>query len=166
MEASTVSITLWGDGLIKGNWLNWYHDIGIIFQELGYKRTHIGIDSKSYSNSQIVTIARKEKAILDILQSGETPESMSCYSLIKDYKVAMFDFDVMAVRQSEYMSIIFNRSDLVKIDVDNVIFNLTQYMELQCGEVYQMDRKEVPLMYAVRAKPVKPFKSLIILKKF
>ena len=91
---------------------------------------------------------------------------MSCYSLIKDYKVAMFDFDVMAVRQSEYMSIIFNRSDLVKIDVDNVIFNLTQYMELQCGEVYQMDRKEVPLMYAVSAKPVEPFKSLIILKKF
>lgn len=166
MEASTVSITLWGDGLIKGNWLNWYHDIGIIFQELGYKRTHIGIDCKSYTSKKIVTIERKEKSILDILQSEDIPKSMSCYSLIKDYKVAMFDYDVMAVRQSEYISIILNRSDLVKIDIDNVIFNLTQYIDLQCGEVYQMDREEMPLIYAARAKPIKPFRSLIILKKF
>lgn len=166
MEASTVSITLWGDGLIKGNWLDWYHDIGIIFQELGYKRTHIGIDCKSYSNRKIVTIKRKEKSILDILQSEDIPKSMSCYSLIKDYKVAMFDYDVMAVRQSQYISIIFNRNDLVKIDIDNVIFMLKQYIEFQCGEVYQMDREEMPLIYAARAKPIKPFRSLIILKKF
>lgn len=166
MEASTVSITLWGDGLIKGNWLDWYHDIGIIFQELGYKRTHIGIDCKSYVSRKIVTIERKEKSILDILQSEDIPKSMSCYSLIKDYKVAMFDYDVMAVRQSEYISIILNRSDLVKIDIDNVIFNLTQYIELQCGEVYQMDREEMPLIYAARTNPIKPFRSLIILKKF
>ena len=81
METCTISVTLWGDGLIKGDWLNWYNDIGIIFQELGYKRTHIEINSKSYANDKVVTVARKEKAILHLLQDGEEPISMSCLSL-------------------------------------------------------------------------------------
>lgn len=166
METCTVSITLWGDGLVKGNWLNFYNDIGIIFQKMGYKRTHIAIDCKTYMNKKIVTTNRKEKEIINILQSGDIPKSISCYSLSKDYKVAMFDYDVMAVRQSEYISVVLNRNDLVKIDIDNTIFILKHYIEFKSGEVYQMDREEMPLMYAARAKTINPFKSLVILEKF
>ncbi len=166
MEACTVSITLWGDGLIKGNWLDWYNDIGIIFQQLGYKRTHIGIECKSYVNKKIVTIERKERSIINILQSGDMPKSLSCYSLSKEYKVAMFDYDIMAVRQSEYISVIVNKSDLAKVEMENIISDLKQYIEFRRGEVYQMDREEMPLLYAANAKTINPFKSLEILKKF
>lgn len=166
MEAGTVSITFWGDGLIKGKWLDWYDDVGGIFEQLGYKRTHIAIDCKSYANKKIVSVGRKEKTIIDILQSGESPKSISCFSLSKDYKVAMFDYNVMAVRQSKYLSIIMNRSDLERIDAENIISTFKQYIEFKSGEVYQMNREEVPLMYAANAKTIKPFESLIILKRF
>lgn len=166
METCTVSITLWGDGLVKGNWLDFYNDIGIIFRKMGYKRTHIAIDCKTFLNKKIVTTNRKEKEIINILKSGDIPKSISCYSLSKDYKIAMFDYDVMVVRQSEYISVVLNRSDLVKLDIDNTISILKQYIEFKIGEVYQMDREEMPLMYASRAKTINPFKSLVILEKF
>ena len=42
------------------------------------------------------------------------------------------------------MSLIINMSDFTKIDVDSVLSQLMQYIEFECGEIYQMDRAEVP----------------------
>lgn len=166
METNTISITLWGNGQIKGRWLEWYNDVGTIFKELGYKRTHIGMQSKSYVNRKIVTVARKEAQILQLLQAGEKPMSMSCYSLDKEYKQASFDYNIMAVRHSKYLSLILNKSDSKIIDVNSVVVNLKQYIEFECGEIYQMERNEMPLIYAARANPPDAFKSLKVLDKF
>ncbi len=166
MEISTISITLWGDGLVKGNWAAWYDDVGKIFQSLDYKRTHIGIQSDVYANRKIVSVLRKERQILELLNEDGEVSSLSCYSLPKEYKVAAFDYNVLVVRQSKYISLIFNKSDLKKIVIDEIISVFTKYIEFVNGEVYQMDRTEVPLIYAAKANPISEFKTLKILRKF
>lgn len=163
--ADTVSVTFWGDGLTKGKWLEWYHDIGIIFQELGYQKTHLDIQSESYTNKKIVSVVRKEKQILPILQNGKVT-SMSCFSLPKNYKSASFDYEILAVRQSKYMSIIMNVNDFERVDVNCQISRLIQYIDFQSGEIYQMNRSEMPLIYAAKANPINAFQTLKILSKF
>ena len=41
MDKKVISITLWGNGIQKENWLNWYQDIENLMESLGYKLTHI-----------------------------------------------------------------------------------------------------------------------------
>lgn len=163
MKADTVSITLWGDGLIKGKWFEWYYDMDTIFQELGYKKTHFDIQSEAYTINKIVTVKRKEKQVLPILQNGKVTR-VSCYSLPKDYKSASFDYNVLAVRQSKYISLIMDIKDFGKIDVNCYISSLLKYIEFEYGEIYQMNRDEVPLIYAAKANPIDAFQSLTILK--
>ena len=166
MEANTISITLWGDGLIRGKWLEWYNYVGTLFEKIGYERTHIAMGSDSYTNKKIVTVSRKEKQILQILKNGGKPTRFSCYSLPKDYKTAAFGYNVMMVRESDYTTLIMNMSDFAKIDVDSIISQLMQYIVFECGEIYQMDRAEMPLIYAARANPIDSFKSYNSIKKF
>ena len=165
MEDNTVSITLWGDGLVKGKWIEWYNSIGLIFQSLGYKRTHIGMQSQSYSNSKIVTAARKEAHILQLLQNEE-PQTLSCYALPKEFRTAAFDYEELAVREAGYISLIVKENDLKRMDVDAVIEQLIQYIEFEDGELYRMDRSEMPLLYAAKANSVEWYKTLEVLRKF
>ena len=113
-----------------------------------------------------MTVSRKEKQILQILKNGGKPTGFSCISLPKEYKIAAFDYNVMMVRESKYITLIINMSDFTKIDVDSILSQLVQYIEFECGEIYQMDRAEMPLIYAERLNSIDSFKSYNSIKKF
>ena len=50
-----------------------------------------------------MSVTRKEKQILSIIQNGKVT-SISCYSLLGNYKSESFDYEVLAVRGSKYIS--------------------------------------------------------------
>lgn len=165
MDKSTISITLRGNALKKGKWIEWYEYICSIIHELGYNRTHLAIESETYTTKKIVTISRKEKQILQLLDNGLQPTSFSIYSLPKDYKIASFDYNVLVVREKNYISFIVNRYDFEKLDVDGFVSQMKRYIEFDNGEIYQMDRCEVPLIYAAQANSLDTYTTLEVLKQ-
>lgn len=44
MQDKMISITLWGNGSSKKQWIEWYNRAKGIIEYPGYKTTHIGID--------------------------------------------------------------------------------------------------------------------------
>ena len=148
MDKKVISITLWGNGIQKENWLNWYQDIENLMKSLGYKPTHIGIQSKTFCSGKILTVARKKKDILATIAAGENPSSFSCYSLPKDYRTASFDYDFLCVRKEGYISVIVKDVDYDKLNIKSVISRLKDYIIYEYGEIYIMSKKEMPLIYA------------------
>jgi hypothetical protein len=56
---------------------------------------------------------------------------------------------------------------VIKKMVDkDMISKLLKYIEFENGEIYQMDRMEMPLIYAAKANPIDRFKTLKVYKKF
>lgn len=162
MEKTTVSITMWGDNDEMDDWCEWYSDCKKIFEILGYKMTHLGIISEKFTNAKIMTVSRSEKTIVDALKNGEKPYSFSCYSLPKDYKSASFDYDLLLVRKKEYISLVVNIGDYDKVIHNGIVSILETHIKMKTGKIYQMDRNEMPLIYASKANPIESFKTLKI----
>ncbi|WP_026529208.1 hypothetical protein [Butyrivibrio sp. VCD2006] len=129
-----INYTFWGED-IKTNWYDWYVEVQKLFEKMGYKISHYGISSKSYSPDKIVTASRKEKEIIKILNSGEVPEDLEFYSLPKDYNSAIGDFDLLCVRTSEFISVVFKEKDISNID-ENDILRMKEYITFSFGEVF------------------------------
>ena len=143
-----ISITLWGNGIEKQKWIEWYKEVKELFNNLGYVHTHIGIKSQSYNRGKVMTVARKEKEILSRLEQNEEPENLSLYSLDKEYKIAMFDYNVLCARDKEYLSIILSEKDYNAHNENLIISILNKYVDYRYGEVYSVSKDEMPLIYA------------------
>lgn len=163
MDKSTISVTLRGDGLKKKKWIEWYGYICFLFDDLGYPRTHLAITSEKFNSGKIVTVNRSEKKILQMLEDGLLPVGLDLFSLPKDYKSASFDYDVCATRGKDFISVIFNSCDFNRMDVQSLVFNMKQYIEFDNGEIYRMDRNEMPLIYAAQANSLDAYKSLEVM---
>ena len=164
MEERVISITLWGNGIQKEKWLDWYQYVESLMKSLGYKPTHIGIQSKTFCSGKILTVARKKKDILAVIAAGENPSSFSCYSLPKDYRIASFDYEFLCVRRAEYISIIVKEDDYDKLNIKSVISRLKDYINYEYGEIYIMLKKEMPLIYAATRK-LNMIKSFSLIEK-
>ena len=64
----------------------------------------------------------------------------------------MKDYDFLCVRTKEYISVIVKEEDYSKFDSKSVISKLKDYINYDCGEIYIMSKKEVPLIYAATRK--------------
>ncbi len=140
-----ISYTFWGDE-INTNWDDWYLAVKNMFNNYGYKITHYGFFSKSYSSNNVVTALRKEKEITKIIKSGEVPDSMECYSLPKDFGSAMSDYNFLCVRTKDFISVVFTEKDMIRIN-DEEIMKMKNYIKFSYGEIYS-SLGEVPVVYA------------------
>lgn len=163
MDKKVISITLWGNGTEKGKWIEWYEDIKEIMNSLGYKHTHIGIDSKSYTSGKVLTVARKEKEILAKIRDGEIPTSLSGYSLPKEYRQAAFDYEFFCIRNKEYVLVMMNEADYNPDNEQMIISVLKKYINSEHGEIYSGLRSDAPFIYAVTRK-VNDLKSYELIK--
>jgi len=144
-----ISITVWGNKS-KEDWINWYNDIKELSVDMGYSISHLGIISETYDTGKVVTVKRKEKSILSLFLNGEIPSSLSCYSLPDGFKIAAFDYDFLAVRNCDFISIILKEFDYNEINEKRIIDVIDKYIIPQNGEVYSTDSTEVPLIYATQ----------------
>ncbi|WP_026650781.1 hypothetical protein [Butyrivibrio proteoclasticus] len=147
MTNRRITITLWGDGKSKEKWCEWYLDAVEMMQQIGYKCTHIGIYSDSYDSGRAYTRGRKEKEIIAKLEAGEKVQSLSCYSLPKDYRSAAFDYYCSCIRSEEYCSVILYEDDYTEENEKLILSTLSKYILPEEGEIFANDRSEVSLLY-------------------
>lgn len=166
MGRRTISLTMWGKLLNKYSWNEWYIDVKKIFEMLGLDITHLGIDSPRYHSGKVLTVSRKEKEILKSFEEGEIPTSFACYSLPKDYRTAAFDYNLFISRREEYITIIMKEEYYNAEKVDSFITILNKYIDLERGQIYEMDVSDLPLFYAGGANDISFYKTLRVIKNF
>lgn len=166
MENETISITFNGRiNTDNDKWIEWYNDAKKIINLFGYEASHVGIESTKLKLGKVMKLPRNEKKIISAIESGEEVKYISIFSLPKDYESASFDYNVLLVRDYDYITITTNKSDFYNVDEEIIIKILKKHIEEGLGEIYEMDREEFPLIYAVKANPISSFKSLKIIKK-
>ena len=164
MENETVSITL--NGVVdESKWLDWISDAKGIFEMFGYRVTHIGIQSQKFTSGKIMSMAKQEKKIFDALMLGDFVRSISLFALPENYKSASFDYEMMIVCNQTYISLIVNKSKYQEEYEKNILNILSNYIDAQKTEIYEMDKSESPLIYALKANPISSFKTLKIIKE-
>ena len=166
MDKETISITIYGQNIENNfKWENWYEDAKKIIKSLGYEYNYVGIRTQKLNSGKVMKLSRNEKKILNEIQGGQEIKYISMFSLPQDFKSASFDYDVMIVRNSKFITLTVNKSDFNKIHEQKLLLLLSQYINNVHGEIYEMDRYESPLIYASRANPTSFFKSLKIIKE-
>lgn len=143
-----ISYTVWGTEKSSNTWIEWYNEVKDIFLSLNYGLTHIGITSKACNSGKISTAKRKEKEFIERIQEGEKIDCVECYSLLPDYKTAMFDYRVLCARCSSYITFVINDEDLTPIVEKHIIEFEKKYFNISEGEVYSTSIKELPVLYA------------------
>ena len=106
-----ISYAFWNVRWITNDWDKWYFDVKEFFENYGYEVTHFGIISQSYNSGKLLTVARKEKEMIDKIRKGEKPILMSLYSLPPKYKSASFDYNMSMVRREGFISVTINECD-------------------------------------------------------
>lgn len=165
MENTTISITFNGE-IDNDNvrWIQWYNDAKKIVKLLGYEPTHVGISGTAFKSGKVLSVSKSEKKILKSLENGDSVYYISLFALPKDYKSASFDYDVLAVRDDGYITLVMNKNTFNSEREDEIISILKKYISAYSGEIYEMDRDEVPLFYAAKDNPPYMFKTLKILR--
>ena len=164
MEELTVSLTLWGKLLNEHSWNEWYIDVKKIFEMLELNITHLGIDSPRYHSGKVLTVSRKEKEILQSFEEGEFPTSFSCYSLPKDYRTAAFDYNLFILRREDLITIIMKEEYYDADKADSFITIINKYIDMERGQIYEMDINDLPLFYARGANDISFYKTLKVIK--
>ena len=166
MENETISITF--NGKVEednSKWIKWYNEAKKIISLLGYEPTHVGISSAKLNSGKVMILKRNEKKVIASMENGDKIKYLSMYSLPDNYNSASFDYNVLLGRDSDYIILIMNKSDFNNIDEGILVGILEEYIDVKSGEIYEMDRNEVPLFYAAKDNPSSSFKTLKIIKR-
>ncbi len=163
MDNLTVSLTMWGDLRDDYNWLAWYTDMKRIFQMFELSITHLGVTGSQYPK-KVVTVARKEKEILKKIEDGNLLTDFACYSLPKDYRAAVFDYNLLIYRESSLITLIVGKEYYETEKIDSCIEIFNQYIDMNRGQIYKMDRKDTPWLYAMGENDISFYKSLRVMK--
>lgn len=161
MDKSTISITAYGHPI--NGWDDWYQKAKAIFKTLGYEYNYLG--SNIWVDGKIKTVTRSEKKLLNAIQAEDILDSVIMFSLPKDFKSASFDYDILIVRKREFTTLVVNKSDYCKLAEAEVTALFSNYVSNPCIEIYEMDRYEMPLLYASKGNPSSFFTTLKILKQ-
>ena len=144
MDRKATGIWLFSHKKVQGNFVEWYRDMTELFLRLGHKPTHIVVQFVLYGEIRIVTVARKEKEILQRLSEGEIPTHISLlacpktkegmrtedYVLVAEYKVLGRSKDCIL-----YVVMDNTRCDTRDLDLKEIMGILEKYTELDYGEI-------------------------------
>lgn len=100
------------------------------------------------------------------INNNEDIKWLSIYSLPENFTSASFDYNVLITRNKKYLSIIMNKEVYLNLNLEETLSELKNFIELNYGEIYEMNRSESPLLYASGLNEVSEFETLKILKKF
>lgn len=165
MQKETISITIYGEWFCDDlKWYEWYEDAKKTIELLGYECNYVGTRTSKLNSGKVMKLSGNEKKVLNEIKSGQEIKYISMFSLPEDFKSASFDYNVMIVRNSSFITLIVNKDDFNKIDKKNTLQRLSKYVSNGIVEIYEMDRYESPLIYASKANPISSFKTLKIIK--
>ena len=166
MDNKTISITF---NLTASSdcelWKLWIDDAKQIVNRLGYTTTHIGYSSSKNAVGKIIESGKAETKIINAINENDMIKYISVFSLPNDYNSASFDYNVLVVRNLEYLTVISNKNDYTLDKQAEVINILRKYSGSALGEIYEMDKAEFPLSYAAKANPAEFYSSLRVIGK-
>lgn len=168
MEQKYISIFLKTKKEINNEfWLKWYQDTKKIVELVGYKITHLGIDSENFDSGKIRTFIKNENKIINEIKNENKINSISVISLPEDYKTAAFDYDItigmdkINIIASMKKEIFLNN----EVNEKKLIDYISKYGEKGTGEIFEMGGEEFPLGYAAGFNEESFYKTLKIIKK-
>ena len=129
-----INYTFWGES-IDSNWYEWFLAVKAMFEKCGYEVTHYGPDFDSYNPDHVVTAARKEKALVELLKRGEVPNSFDFYSVPKDYTTVAGDASLYCLRTKDFICVVVRESAVPNVDED-AIMEMKKYIKFESGEVF------------------------------
>lgn len=151
--------------------LEFYNYSKKIISDLGFIPNYLGIESKIFKSGKILPIQKAEIKLLDAIQKGEKLDSLNILSLPDNFQQAIFDYNVSIIMyktfEQEYISLTVNEPKcLSRINVDETINNLKNYLDFINGEIVEMSCEETLLNYVLKGKPASDFKLFKRLKTF
>lgn len=142
-----ITYSFWGNDKKEHNWIDWYYDVKCLFHDFGYELSHVSVDFELYNPPKILTVKRKEKEIIHLMENGEIPKSFECFSLPNGFKTATFDYDIYCVRNNKYISYSLYENIMDEKNEDRIIQITNKYFIPENGEVFLSSIDEVPLLY-------------------
>lgn len=162
----TVSITIYGEADDKSSvWSSWINYVEALTAQLHYPSTHVSVRGDTFKSAKVTVFNRTKKRLLKALEKEEGFKWISFYSLPDDFKTAAFDYEILAARTANFVTLILSEAIFSQIDVDQVVEELKAFIVFREGEIYELDIEETPMIYATKCNSVSSFKTLKILHK-
>ena len=166
----TRSYTIYGkDESSYDDWINWIYSAELICDILGFKSNFYSVyikSDKSYNFKHAKNVINK----INTLRNGkEKIVNISIYVLPENYKTIAFDFIITLSRNfgySKYVTLIANKNYKFNFDDDKIINELENNISATNCEIYEMEMKECPEMYANGIIDRKNIKSIKVLKTY
>lgn len=158
-----TSIVLYGsiEGQENNIW-DWYQYSLKLNEGLGYPSTHLGIIGDRFKSGKLSTKKRTEAKFKKALETGESIETVSIYSLPEGFTQAAFDFNtfICMQRKNPFIIVSIPSADFRKFDERATIRELGNFITCREVEVFELSKLESPLIYASRVNQESDFKSL------
>ena len=128
--------------------------------------THFGIKGEGLGTKDI----RPVDAFQEIQPCIESSivEWLSGYSLPNDFQTAAFDYNIHMNRCASYVSISAKEdySSALLNDPNSWLTKLRPFCSLKKGALFQMDEREIPLLFVSGSSSQDSIESFVMLKEF
>lgn len=168
-----VSIVLYGNVVNTSSyWHEWYLFAKQIIHDLGYTSNYLGVKGESFKSGKYLTIGRTENRLIRAIESKEKIDYITVLSLPDNFKQAVFDYYIELSRicckdrKSIFVSMDESVYERLSENVDDFIEQLKIHIDFECGQLFQLQRKESAFFYAMKANSPSYYKSLKIIKDF
>lgn len=168
INETVVSITLYGTFEKNFNWLDWLNYCEKKFLEYNYEPNYIGFRSETVKINKVLQLKRKNNInkILNAINNNEKIEFLTIYSLPKNFRQAVFDYNMYIRRNDKCIEMVMEKDLCLNLNINELIDDLKSFIVLDKGEVFEISRKECPFSYSGRWNDISFYKTLKILHTF
>jgi hypothetical protein len=165
-----ISIVLYG-GIETSplKWWEWYLYTKGLNEKLGRNPHHVSLSGDSFPPGSMLTFSGAEKKLKKAVEAGEHFKYLSLYSMPEQSMKAGFDHITYMLRTcfSEPCRILITLlpEDYLKLNVDEVVDELKNFIQFSSGQIFEMSISEFPFGYVTKSKPASQYKTLKIIKE-
>lgn len=172
MSSILTSVVLYGniEVISKENdfkWNDWYSDAKSYIEANEFVYNYFAMTTEEKIMPKVLTVKRSEKKIKEAIDEDNI-KSISMYSLPTGFSSAIFDNDLLLIRDVEntgYILLTVNKLDFNDKLYDEFINMSKKYVTQIKGEIFELHKSEIPLFYVNKSNPISSFKSLKVIRK-
>jgi hypothetical protein len=164
-----ISIVVYGEiesGPAK--WWEWYLYARAFNARIGRNPDFAGITGDSFQVGRVLTLAGADKELKKSVERGDRFQYISLYAMPEHSRQAGFDHLTYMLRtcfsQPNRILVTLFQEDYLKLNADQVIGELKQFIRFSSGQVFEMAISESPFGYVMQAHPAAHYKTLKIIK--
>jgi hypothetical protein len=165
---SKISLVLYGNLLNeKQLWTDWYEYAKSFLMNLSLQANFCEIIGDAFKSGKLLKADKCEAKIQKSLNKGEKISLIGLDVLPDDFGSAFeyIAFAKMGIKNNlQYIAISLPLETKDSIDFNTLIDSLKKFIVITSGEIFEMNRKDNPYFYVMKANPPSSFKSLKIIK--